>query len=390
MGPWFRPPRRVFMETLARRSVVANRFSCHHLKMSRDQFLPRSRGKSISDAVTSIARRISIWLSTVVAVVVVLSVLAPAQAAQTSQAQPGQVMGTVMDVNGDPVIGATVVLVGPEPNDRHNAVTPDSGFFHFDDLKPGASYQLTISAEGFADRTSVIIVQPGEVKVLGALQLALAEQQTVVRVSGDPLEIATEQVKFEETQRVFGIIPNFYVSYEGANTAPLTTGMKFRLALKVSHDPITVAGIGFLAGIKQASDTPNYVQGMKGYSERFSATAADGFSDIMVGGAILPSLLHQDPRYFYQGTGTTGARLRHAILAPFICKGDNGELQPNYSSVGGDLASAALSNLYYPQSNRGAGLVVSSFATSTAERIVSTVVQEFVLGKLTHRDNNLN
>jgi hypothetical protein len=390
MGPWFRPPRRVFMETLARRSVVANRFSCHHLKMSRDQFLPRSRWKSAFEAVPPTGRRISIWLSTMVAVVVALSVLAPAQAARTSQAQPGQLMGTVMDVNGDPVIGATVVLAGPEVTDRRSAVTPDNGFFRFDDLKPGVSYQLIISAEGFADRRSAISVEPGEVKVLGALQLALAEQQTVVRVSGDPVEIATEQVKFEETQRVFGIIPNFYVSYEGVNTAPLTTGMKFRLALKVSHDPITVAGIGLLAGIKQASDTPNYVQGMKGYSERFSATAADGFSDIMIGGAILPSLLHQDPRYFYQGTGTTRSRLRHAILAPFICKGDNGTWQPNYSSVGGDLASAALSNLYYPESNRGANLVLSSFTISTGERIVSTVVQEFVLGKLTHRGNNLN
>lgn len=325
-----------------------------------------------------------------VAITVVVSALAPAQAAQTSQAQPGQVMGTVMDVNSDPVIGATVILAGPQVSDRRTAVTPDTGFFQFDDLKPGVSYQLIVKAEGFADRTSAITIEPGEVKVLGSIQLALAEQQTVVRVSGDPVEIATEQVKYEETQRVFGIVPNFYVSYEGANTAPLTTGMKFRLALKVSHDPITVAGIGLIAGIKQASDTPNYVQGMKGYSERFSANAADGFSDIMIGGAILPSLLHQDPRYFYQGTGTTGSRLRHAILAPFVCKGDNGKWQPNYSSVGGDLASAALSNLYYPESNRGGGLVASSFAISTAERIVSTVVQEFVLGKLTRRAGTLN
>lgn len=299
-------------------------------------------------------------------------------------------MGTVMDVNGDPVIGATVVLAGPGSTDRRKVVTADSGFFQFDGVEPGMAYQVIISAEGFADRTSTITVNPGEIKMLGSVQLALAEQQTVVRVSGDPMEIATEQVKVEETQRVLGIIPNYYVSYEGDNTAPLTTGMKFRLALKVSHDPITVAGIGFFAGIKQASDTPDYVQGMKGYSERFSATAADGFSDIMIGGAILPSLLHQDPRYFYQGTGTTRSRLKHAIFAPFICKGDNGKWQPNYSSMGGDLASSAISNLYYPQSDRGYGLVVSSFAVSTAERIVSTVAQEFVLGKFTHRASNLN
>ncbi|HKQ88650.1 MAG TPA: carboxypeptidase-like regulatory domain-containing protein, partial [Candidatus Acidoferrales bacterium] len=263
--------------------------------------------------------------------------------------------------------------------------TSENGFFQFDNVTPGVPYRIDISAQGFAESSSAITITPGEVKILGEVQLALAMQQTTVRVSGNPIAIAIEQVKFEETQRVFGIIPNFYVSYEGDNAAPLTTGMKFRLALRVSHDPVAGAGIGIMAAIKQAADTPDYRQGMKGYSERFSADATDSFTDIMIGGAILPSLLHQDPRYFYQGTGSKRSRLRHAMLAPFICKGDNGRWQPNYSTVGGDLASSALSNLYYPQSDRGSGLVLSGFAISTAERMLSTVAQEFVLSRLTHR-----
>src|SRR5258706_13175493 len=105
----------------------------------------------------------------------------------------------------------------------------------------------------------------------------------------------------------------------------------------------------------------------------------------MVGAAILPSLLHQDPRYFYQGTGTTRSRLRHAILSAFIAKGDNGNWQPNYSSLGGNLASAALSNLYFPKSNRGVGLVFSQFALGTGERIGANLAQEFLLAKLTRR-----
>jgi hypothetical protein len=96
-------------------------------------------------------------------------------------------------------------------------------------------------------------------------------------------------------------------------------------------------------------------------------------------------LLHQDPRYFYQGTGTTRSRLRHAILSAFIAKGDNGKWQPNYSSVGGDLASGALSNLYFPKSNRGVGLVFSQFALGTGERIGANLAQEFLLAKLTRR-----
>jgi hypothetical protein len=109
----------------------------------------------------------------------------------------------------------------------------------------------------------------------------------------------------------------------------------------------------------------------------------------MIGGAILPSLLHQDPRYFYQGTGTTESRIRHALLNPFVCKGDNGISQPNYSSIGGDLASSALSDAYYPQSNRGVGMVFTNFAIDTGERMVASLLQEFVLGKVTRRGGHM-
>jgi hypothetical protein len=350
--------------------------------------LVRRRGP-LAEAAQLICTR----LAGVILIALVLSTLALAQTAPTSETQSGQIMGTLVDVNGSVVPGATVVLAGPEATDRRTVSTTETGFFQFDDVKPGAAYQVNVTAQGFADSSSAITIDPGQVKILGSIQLVLATQQTVIRVTDSPADIATiatEQVKIEETQRVLGFIPNFYVSYEGDDTAPLTTRMKFGLALRASYDPMTIAGAGFLAGIRQAADTPNYRQGLKGYGERFGATTADGFSDIMAGGAILPSLLHQDPRYFYQGTGTNGSRLRHALLAAFICKGDNGRWQPNYSSVGGDLVSASLSNLYYPPSNRGAGLMFSAFALTTATRMVSTVAQEFVLGRFTHRASEAN
>ena len=353
--------------------------------------LSTGKSGSLFEAVQTIAQRFWIRLAAVVTVALALSALGQAQSAQVPETQSGQIMGTVIDVNGDAVAGATVALGGPETADRRTVVTGDNGFFRFDGVKPGVSDQVVIRAEGFTDWTSpAITISSGEIKLLGAVQLALATQVTTVRVTGDPVEIATEQMKFEETQRVFGVIPNFYISYEGDNTAPLTAGMKFRLALRVSRDPVSIAGIGFVAALRQAEDYPDYRQGMMGYSERVAATAAPVFTDIMIGGAILPSVLHQDPRYFYQGTGTTWSRLRHAILGPFICKGDNGKSQPNYSSVGGDLASAGLSNLYYPASNRGAGFVFSTFAIGTGERIASTVTQEFVLSRLTHRGSREN
>lgn len=161
--------------------------------------------------------------------------------------------------------------------------------------------------------------------------------------------------------------------------------MKFALALKVATDPITAVGIGIVSAARQAADSPNYGQGWDAYGQRVGATAADGFTDIMIGGAILPSLLHQDPRYFYQGTGTTSSRMRHAIFSAFVAKGDNGKSEPNYSTMGGDLSSAAISNLYFPSSNRGAGLVLGNFALGTAERIGANLAQEFLLSKYTRR-----
>jgi len=317
----------------------------------------------------------------------VLTVPLSAQVADSSKPGNGHITGTVSDVNDDVLSGATVVLQGPGPNTQRTVLSDDNGFFAFSDLNPG-TYHVTITAKEFADWTSPdIVLDPGQYVIVKDSKLHIAEAMTTVSVAESPEEIATEQVKIEETQRVFGIIPNFYVVYDH-DPAPLTTRLKFQLALKTSTDVVTFAGAATLAAINQAGDTPNYRQGWKGYGERFGAAYADGFSDIMLGGAILPSLLHQDPRYYYQGTGTTISRSLHAISSPFICRGDDGRLQPNLSSVGGDLGSAALSNLYYPPSNRGAGLIFENLALTTGERMLSSLVQEFVLHRLTQRNKS--
>jgi len=298
-------------------------------------------------------------------------------------------MGTVIDVNGDVIPDATVVLKEVENNAHRTIVTTQTGMFEFHDVTPGITYQLSISAKGFADWVSPpITLNPDQFKIVTGIQLRIATERTTVDVHYDPVEVATEQFKAEEKQRVFGIIPNFYVSYE-SDPAPLTTGMKFKLALKVSTDPVTAAGVFLVASAKQAGNTPDYGQGWGAYGKRVGLVVTDGFADIMIGGAILPSLLHQDPRYFYQGTGSTGSRIRHAVFSTFVARTDKGESQPNYSTLGGVLASSSLANLYYPRSNRGVGLVFGNFAIGIAERIGASVAQEFLLGKFTRRDGHM-
>lgn len=297
--------------------------------------------------------------------------------------QPANLDGTVTDDYGDVVPGASVVLHGPGADDSRSAVANETGFFQFKGLNPG-SYKLAINANGFESWNSQpITLAAGQFFDVPGIKLKIENSVTSVTVTASTEQIAVQQVRLAEEQRVLGFIPNFYVVYDSEHAVPLTTKLKFQMAYRVSIDPVSIIGAAALAGMNQAGNTPDYQQGALGYAQRFGAVYADGLTDIMFGGAILPSLLHQDPRYFYQGTGTVKSRLAHAMSAPFICRGDNGKNQINISSMGGDLISGAISNAYYPASNRGPGLVFEGFALSTGERVVSTVVQEFVLKKLT-------
>ena len=317
-----------------------------------------------------------------------VALIATGQQVDAPDPQPGTIRGTVTDVNDGIVPGADVILAGPGPGDKRSVMSGDDGSYNFDGLKPGVPYHVTISAVGFVTWTSPdIVVNPSQVEFLTGSKLQISGEAASVTVYATSEQIAEEQVKLEERQRVFGLIPNFYVAYDH-DAVPLTTKLKFKLALKASTDPVFIAANALVAGAQQAGDTPNYGQGAKGYGQRFGASYATGFTDIMVGEAVLPSLLHQDPRYFYQGTGTTRSRTFHALSSPFICKGDNGKWEPNYSSVGGDLAAGAISNIYYPQSNRGAGIVFENALITTGGRMVNGLVQEFILRRFTPSARN--
>ena len=195
---------------------------------------------------------------------------------------------------------------------------------------------------------------PGRTKTLTDVKLRILAVQRAVTVSYSSKEVAAQQLKAEEQQRIFRFIPNIYVAYE-PHPEPLTTKMKFHLAYKGLTHPVFLRSRGLRGPASSRPMTP--LSGAKVQKDMASGLGhglADATTEGLFGNAILPSLLHQDPRYFYQGTGTKRSRARHAILAAFICKGDNGAWQPNYSTWGGSLISSSISTAYYPDSNRGA------------------------------------
>lgn len=311
--------------------------------------------------------------------------LALAQQALPQAPDTGSIEGTVLDVTGSAVSKATVVLQGAAG--PSTTVTDDSGFFKIEGVRPGTPVRVVVSASDLKNWTSSeIILHPRQNFILTDIKLAVAPVETSV-TAASPEEVAAEQVKIAEQQRVFGVIPNFYVTYD-KHPAPLTSKLKFKLALKALTDPVTILGFGINAGIYQAVDYPSYGQGAAAYGQRLGATFAGGYAKIMFGDAVLASLFHQDPRYIYQGTGTTGSRLKHALGSGVITRGDNGNREIDWSDLGGDLAVGALQNAYYPEQDRGPGLVLRGTAIGIGGRMALGVFQEFVLPKFTSRHSS--
>jgi len=297
--------------------------------------------------------------------------------------RPGSISGRIVDQSGANIGGARVKLTQEGQTQSREVLTGDSGEFTFANTPPGP-FQLTISSEGLAPQEVSGIVHPGEAYVVPLVMLVVATQKTEVLVGLTQVELAQEQLNEQVKQRVFGFIPNFYVSYV-PNAAPLTAKQKFRLAWKTTSDPVTFLAVGALAGIDQATDRWGaYGQGAEGYAKRYGATYGNVFIGTFLGGAVLPSVLKQDPRYFYKGSGSTKSRILYALAHSVICKGDNGRWQPDYSSIVGNLAAGGISNLYYPPNDRnGAGVVFSNALIRIGETAVANIFQELIIPKLT-------
>ena len=302
-----------------------------------------------------------------------------------SASSNGSLQGVVTDRDGALYQGVLITLTQTAPvllPDK-TASSDSNGRFAFAGVPPG-SFVLTISSEGFATQKLAGIMRAGETYQMPPIVLLVSTATSEVRVTGTQLEVAQEQLHEEEQQRVLGFIPNFYVAY-GPNVAPLNSRQKFHLAWRSSIDPVTILISGVTAGVEQENnDFRGYGQGVQGYAKRFGADYGNNVIGTMLGGAVLPSLLKQDPRYYYKGIGSNRSRALYAIANSVICKGDNGHWQMNYSAIAGGLAAAGISNLYYPDEDRnGAALTFENALIGTAETAVGNLFQEFVVRKFT-------
>jgi Carboxypeptidase regulatory-like domain len=317
------------------------------------------------------------------------------QQSASEKPQSGSISGTVVDQDGALIADVKIILAQPGATSSVGTSTREThsdgdGHFAFPNVAPGP-FQLSLTASGFAPLGLSGTLHANEDDVLAQVVLAVATNTVDVEVTLPLAQIAEDQVKVEEKQRLLGVFPNFYVTYD-PKAVPLTTKLKFQLAWKTTVDPVSFAIIGGIAGIEQANNAfSGYGQGMQGYAKRYGAAYADFVSGTFIGSAILPSLLKQDPRYFVKGTGTTRARLLYAIANSVVCKGDNRRWQPNYSFIIGDLAAGGISNLYYPAQNRnGLSLTFENALIAIGGGAVGNVIQEFFLRKLTPHAQDQN
>ncbi|HEX7157931.1 MAG TPA: carboxypeptidase-like regulatory domain-containing protein [Edaphobacter sp.] len=301
----------------------------------------------------------------------------------TSDAQgAASISGTVLDSTGAVVPDAQVSLTLGDGRRLRTVKSEGNGGFTFARI-PAGSYVVTVEAAGFTRfTTKEFTITAQQAYLVPEISLAVAGSTTSIVVR--PTEqIAAEQIRAAEKQRFIGVFPNFYVSYV-PDAAPLTSKQKLSLAAHDTFDWTSFVGVSVGAGFEQASNRfPGYGQGAAGYGKRWGALFADGRSSDLLGHYVFASAFHQDPRYFYQGTGTKKSRLYHALSSAFVARSDSGKTMPNYSYLLGDLTAGALSNAYYPHADRGANLVFINAAIGIGGRAGQAVFQEFLAKRLT-------
>ncbi|HUA85855.1 MAG TPA: carboxypeptidase-like regulatory domain-containing protein [Bryobacteraceae bacterium] len=291
-------------------------------------------------------------------------------------AAPGTIQGTVIDPSGS-VVASAVVNLQRSGSAERTTITDRSGSLHFSGVDAG-TYNLTVIALGFSEYKSSVTVVSGENPPLPPITLVVAPAISQMNVTLPPHELAAAQVHQEEKQRVLGVFPNFFVTYQ-SNAAPLTAAQKFQLGWREIIDPEVLISTGLIAGIEQARNSyPEFGQGSEGFGKRLGAAYADRVSGVFIGHVVTHAIFHQDPRYFYKSTGAFRSRFLYAVGTAFVRKGDNGHWQPDYSDVIGGLASGEISTLYYPASSRMGLRLFHSVLLGFGGRAASHLLQQFV------------
>ncbi len=192
-----------------------------------------------------------------------------------------------------------------------------------------------------------------------------------------PAAAGAVPIQAPEDKRIFGVLPNNRTSEASIPFRPITAKQKMTIAFKDSFDWPVYITAGLFATLYQLEDqNPSFGQGMAGYGRR----AATAYGDQMIGNmmteGIVPAVFHQDPRYFRLGEGSKAHRMWYAVTRIAVARMDSGRDTFNFSEWGGNAASVAISNFYYPDT-RTASDNVSKLLIQCSTDAFSNVLKEF-------------
>jgi len=306
----------------------------------------------------------------------------------TAPLSTAMITGEALDANDGLIPGAHITLLSHTNVELATTTSASDGTFTFHDL-PAGIYRVKITVPGLEGFLSAEVnLHPGEHHEMLRIAMPIARASTSIDVVVTQDEIAAEQVQAQLQQRVLGVIPAFYTSFVW-DAAPLPAKQKYHIAFRALTDPVEFAAIAAVAGIEQSRGIfSGYGDGPAGYGRRYGAAYGDAFIGRFIGSAILPSLFHQDPRYFYRGTGSVSTRALHAISSAVLTRSDKGSTarrQINFSRILGGMASGAISNLYHPDTDRGPKLIFSAAAIQLGGHAVNNLIREFLLKRVTHK-----
>ena len=190
--------------------------------------------------------------------------------------------------------------------------------------------------------TGLAVAQSDSPGLLAPAEVVPATETPATPVPGTP-----------EDKRIFGVLPNYRTAEAASPFAPLSAKQKFTIAFKDSFDwPVYPTAAAFATLYQLENQNPSFGQGMPGYATRVAAAYGDQMIGNMMTEGIVPSLLHQDPRYFRLGEGSVRSRAWYAVTRIFVARTDSGRNTFNFAEWGGNAAAVALSNAWYPDTQR--------------------------------------
>jgi hypothetical protein len=306
-------------------------------------------------------------------------------AGASAAAEPVRIKGVISDIQGGLVPDAQILIACGQPAVTRETRADPQGFFNVGGL-PAGTCSVTIRSQGL--ETYVLRdlhLRPGETYSLPEVALPIARTSADVTVTITTEQLAAEELHDELKQRVFGVLPNFYTSYQW-DAAPLTGRQKLKLTLRAATDPVFLGTTAITAGIQQAQNTyPEYGGGPAGYWSRYGADYGDAVIGRFMGSVVFSTVFHQDPRYFVMTNGTWERRTWHAVSSTFMQRNDKTRrFEPAYAHLLGAATTGLIASTYHPGSSPGK-MVLDDTVLDLGGKAANNLIREFVLRHLARR-----